>query len=266
MPSPAADLLRNKRLETIHPDTNELIEYQRDLLNRKPALRDVFVDLYSLLLEKEHRYFTSTPGLRVELGAGASILKKLAPEFVISDIKPASHLDMALDAEDMPFEDGSVRTLVGVNCFHHFPDPAAFLQETTRVLHTGGGLILVEPYESALGRFLYKRMFSTETFDMAQMAWDQTTSGPMVGANQALSHNVFVRDRAEFETRFPQLEIVEVLTLPSYLRYLLSGGFNFRQLMPDVMFHALRHCENNLACLQPLLGLHRVYVIRKRER
>jgi hypothetical protein len=54
----------------------------------------------------------------------------------------------------------------------------------------------------------------------------------MEGANQALSYIVFERDRERFERLFPDLEIVEQSWIANYPRYLLSGGLNFRQLLP----------------------------------
>lgn len=54
--------------------------------------------------------------------------------------------------------------------------------------------------------------------------WRSDASGPMLGANQALSHIVFLRDRARFESESPELELRQSFTLGNYLRHLLSGG------------------------------------------
>ena len=34
----------------------------------------------------------------------------------------------AVDAQAMPFANGSVRAVYAIHCFHHLPDPAAFLE------------------------------------------------------------------------------------------------------------------------------------------
>jgi hypothetical protein len=69
----------------------------------------------------------------------------------------------------------------------------------------------------------------------------------MHGANQALSYIVFERDRALFEQRCPTLEVVVREPLTNWLRYLLSGGLNFRQLVPSRTEEVLRALVRLLA-------------------
>src|SRR5690606_34911690 len=126
------------------------------------------------------------------------------------------------------------------NTFHHFPDPEQFFREVDRTLADGGGVVMLEPYHGALGSFLFKRMFKTEGFDKEFPSWQTPMTGPMNGANQALSYIVFKRDRARFEEMFPSLKIVAEEISTNYPRYLLSGGLNFRQLLPDFSIPLLR--------------------------
>ena len=86
----------------------------------------------------------------------------------------------------------------------------------------------------------------------------------MKGANQALSYIVFVRDRARFETTYRGLEIVHQEPLKNYLRYLVSGGLNFRSLLPDASIPALRFLEACLVPMNRILALHHVVVLRKK--
>ena len=86
----------------------------------------------------------------------------------------------------------------------------------------------------------------------------------MTGANQALSYIVFNRDKARFQKLFPQLEIIYHAPLTNQIRYLLSGGLNFRQLVPDVLNGPLKGLEMLLAPLARMLALHHVLVLRKR--
>ena len=112
---------------------------------------------------------------------------------------------------------------------------------------------------------LYPRLFRSEGFDKAYERWDTPQSGPMHGANQALAYLVFVRDRERFERLFPQLEIVAIEPMRNGLRYLLSGGLNFRQLLPDAADGMLRAIERWLAPAARALALHQVIVLRKRS-
>jgi ubiquinone/menaquinone biosynthesis C-methylase UbiE len=52
------------------------------------------------------------------------------------------------DVNSMPFEDGSFTTVVTRFSVHHFPDPAAVLQEMARVCAPGGRLVVVDMYAS----------------------------------------------------------------------------------------------------------------------
>ena len=89
--------------------------------------------------------------------------------------------------------------------------------------------------------------------------------GVATNANQALSYIIFVRDRKTFEAEFPGLEIVKVAPLHNYLRYFLSGGLNFKQLLPDFMIPVLRGLETLLQPVAYVTGLHHQIVIRKKS-
>jgi hypothetical protein len=51
--------------------------------------------------------------------------------------------------------------------------------------------------------------------------------------------------------------------VPNYLKYLLSGGLNFRQLLPNAFVPALSFIERLLLPFGRLLALHHVVVIKK---
>ena len=87
----------------------------------------------------------------------------------------------------------------------------------------------------------------------------------MNGANQALSYIVFTRDRARFEQLFPGLEIAHQELLGNYLKYLCSGGLNFRQLCPDAMAPLVSFVQMVLRPFNRWLALHHVVVLRKRS-
>ena len=89
----------------------------------------------------------------------------------------------------------------------------------------------------------------TEGYNPYQARWETEESAGMTGVNQALSYIVLERDRAMFEAEFPNLRIAHQAPIANHLRYLLSGGLNFRQLVPDVFDRPLRGLE---ALLLPL--------------
>lgn len=255
--------LAEPRLTGKNPDTEEFLELHRQILMEKPMMHDVFAEFYKTCMDTDARYFSGT-GKQIEIGAGVSFFKKLYPAILATDIKKADYLDMVVDALNMPFDDGSVRGIYGINCFHHFPNPDQFFKELQRVLCPGGGCVLIDPYHGALASVFYENVFDTEGFDKMQKEWSNESLGVMMGANQALTYVVFQRDLERFNSTYPGLEVVIQYPLKNYIRYLLSGGLNFRQLLPSFMSPLLKFIEFILSPLSRILGLHHVVVIRKR--
>lgn len=257
-------LLADPRLRSIDVDSPDLIEVHREILSSKPMMRSVFQDIYDACRATDLRYF-SGEGSRVEVGAGVSLMKEFYPDVLATDIKPSRYVDQVVDALDMPFPDSSIRAIYGLNCFHHLPDPERFFLECERVLVPGGGCILIEPFDGPFARWVYPRLFDTERYDLEQEGWGAAPdAGVMTGANQALSHVVFVRDRALFRSRHPGLELVGLRPLRNYPRYLLSGGLNFRPLLPSATIGLLKLAERLASPVAPALALHQMIVLRKR--
>jgi len=257
-----AERLREPGLIGVDVDSIDRIAAHREIIARKPMIRDVFGEIHRLMLELEGRYLPAQ-GVRVEIGAGVWPVRETDPDVLATDIVAAPHLDRVLDAQAMDFADGSVRSVFGQHCFHHLPDPERFFSELIRVCPPGGGAILVEPYWSPVASFVFKRLFTTEDF-IKSADWTTAGTGAMSGANQALSYIVFKRDRERFHRLFPYLEVVHQAPLGNYARYLISGGLNFRQLLPDALSPFLKGAEMMLTPLNRVLALHHVLVLRRR--
>lgn len=257
-----AERLSEPGLIGVDVDSVDRINVHREIIGRKPMIKDVFCEIHQLMLDLEGRYLPAQ-GARVEIGAGVWPVRESDPDVLATDIVAAPHLDRVLDAQAMDFADGSIRTIFGQHCFHHLPDPESFFAELTRVCAPGGGAILVEPYWSPAASFLFKRLFSTEDF-ITSAGWQTSGTGAMSGANQALSYIVFKRDLERFKRQFPELELVYQAPLGNYLRYLVSGGLNFRQLLPDSLTGVVKGFEMVLSPLNRLLALHHVLVLRRR--
>jgi len=257
------DFLRDPLLAGMDVDGVSRLDLHRKMLAKKSMLRDVFTEFNHLFKKLDQQFFTGN-GAEVELGAGISPMRDSYPNVLATDIVAAPHLDRVINAEAMDLADNSVRTIYGQNCFHHFPHPDKFFEELERVLIPGGGAILLEPYYGPFASFLFKRISRTEGFDKKFPSWETPDAGPMNGANQALSYIVFVRDRVDLEFKHPSLEIVHEQLVGNYLKYLISGGLNFRQLLPDSMTGIVNFIEKLLWPLNIWLALHHIVVIRKK--
>lgn len=237
----------------------------RAVLRRKRMIRSVFDEIHQIFFDMDRRYLQGN-GLVIELGAGVYPVQETRPSVLATDVVAAPHLDRTLDAGAMDLGDDSVRAFYLQNVFHHFPDPDNFFRELERTLQPGGGAILIEPAAGPFAAWLYPRLFASEGYDKNAENWNTPVGGPMSGANQALSHLVFDRDRRRFETTHPTLEVTHTDVLRNWPRYLISGGLNFRQLLPSFMTSPLRWVEALLAPLRGQLGLHRIIVLRKRTK
>ena len=256
------DWLRDPLLHGMDVDGENRLALHLRILQKKHMLREVFTDFHHSFRTIEQK-FLSGEGTRVELGSGVSPMRDSYSEVLATDIVAAPHLDKAVNAQAMDFAADSVKVVYGQNCFHHFPQPDLFFHELDRVLIAGGGAILLEPYYGPFATFLYKRLFRTEGFDKTCSSWETPVAGPMNGANQALSYIIFIRDKKLFEKRYPNLKIVHQELAGNYLRYLLSGGLNFRQLLPDSLNGLIRQAEKVISPLNKWIALHHIVVIRK---
>lgn len=256
------NLLREPSLASMDVDGEDRLQHHLEMLTKKRMLREVFKEFHKLFRHMADQLLP-VKGLEIELGGGVAPMRDSYPEVLATDIVGGAHLDRVLNAEKMDLPDSTVRVFYGQNCFHHFPHPDRFFAELDRTLVLGGGAIILEPYYGPLASFLYKRLFKTEGFDKTYPSWETPVSGPMNGANQALSYIVFVRDRATFERKYPSLKIVHEQKVGNYLKYLISGGLNFRQLLPDWMVGVISIAEKMLCPFNRWLALHHVIVIRK---
>ncbi|MBW3096885.1 class I SAM-dependent methyltransferase [Pseudohoeflea coraliihabitans] len=257
-------LLRRREIEQLDVDSDRRFYIHKKILASKPMLQGVFADFHRLFHALDRQYFTGE-GSRIELGAGVAPMRERYADVIASDIVPSPGIDQVIDAQSTCLPDKSVRVFFGQNCFHHFPNPDRFFAEVLRVVSPGGGVVLLEPYYGPFASFLYPRLFPTEGFDKHFPSWETPVVGPMNGANQALSYIVFERDREEFERKYPELEIVHRQVCGNYIKYLLSGGLNFRTLWPKFGIPLLTGVEYVLRPFGKYLSIHHIIVIKVKE-
>lgn len=256
--------LVDPKLIGIDQDEDTRIELHNEILSSKKMMKNVYKEFYTECLNTADRYFCEN-GNELEIGSGVSFFKKLRPALITSDIVPAKHLDMVLNAQEMhQIESASLRSIYALNVLHHLEKPRSFFSELERVLKPGGGCVLIEPFHGTIAQAFYRKLHASEHFNPSQKSWESTQAmGAMSNANQALSYIIFVRDRAHFEKEFPNLEIVRIDPLHNYLRHLCSGGLNFKQLLPSFCEPLLRGLEftlrplSNHIALQYLIGIRR---------
>lgn len=257
-------LCQTKHLTVEECNNETRLLLHQSILDKKWLLKKVFMAYHQLFKKLNHQFF-SGQGIEVEIGAGVFPIRNTYPEVLATDIVSSPHLDKVINAEAMDFNASTVKTIYGQNCFHHFSKPELFFKELERTLIPGGGAILLEPHYGIISSILHKRLFQTETFDKKANTWNTPDAGPMYRPNQALSYIVFIRDRTQFEKLFPSLNIVYMATAPHYLQYIISGGLNFKQLLPNFMHKLIEIIETMLKPLDSWLAVHHVIVLKKIE-
>jgi SAM-dependent methyltransferase len=242
-------------LDLDDPRTTEL---RRTIIREKPFLRKLYAEWYQDICDS----LPAGDEPVLELGSGAGFLSEFLPGVINSDVFRMPGLSLVLDGRALPFREASLRGIVMTEVLHHIPDPERFLREAARCVRPAGAVIMIEPWVTAWGRFVWDRLHH-EPFLPDAASWTIPSSGPLSGANGALPWIMFARDRDRFQERLPAWAIASIrIDLP--FRYLLSGGVSLRSVMPGWSFGAWRWLEQRLDPWMGTLGTFAKIVLTRR--
>ena len=228
-------------LDIDHPDTTEL---RRQIIREKSFLRQIYREWYTAIASQ----LSGREGPVLELGSGAGFLKDYVPNLITSEVFHCREIDLVLNGMELPFAEQALQGIVMLDVFHHIPQPRRFFTEASRCVRPGGVVLMIEPWVTPWSELIYTRLHH-EPFQPQAKQWEFPTTGPLSGANGALPHIVFVRDRLQFEREFPMWRIHEIEPMMPFC-YLVSGGVSLRSLMPGWSFRLWRGLEN---LLQPAI-------------
>ncbi|MCC6690433.1 MAG: class I SAM-dependent methyltransferase [Bacteroidia bacterium] len=241
-----------------HLDDPETTLKHREIILTKPFLKKIYCDWYSVF---KHNLEQVPEGKLLEIGSGGGFIKELIPEVITSDILLLENCDMTFSAEKLPFSNEELSAVLMINVFHHIPRPYLFLQEAERALKSGGRIIMIEPANSILSRFIYKN-FHHEPFD-EKGNWEIESTGPLSGSNQALPYIYFERDVKKFNADFPQLKLISTKYHTPFL-YVLSGGVSRKALVPYQSYGLISTLEKLLSPVSRMIGLFQTIVVEKK--
>ena len=233
----------------------------RSAWQRKPAVRKIYEDYHRQLLG------ACVPGLTLDVGSGSGHFREKAENIVAIDLLAAPWLDVAADAQALPFRDGCFANIVMLDVLHHIERPRAFFAEAARTLGKGGRLAMIEPTITPLSWLAYNFLHPEPVIlGVDPLTEVEATPGrDPFDANQAIPNLLFAGkgDRRRFAEVFPELQVLEFRRL-SLFAYPLSGGFKNWSLIPGAAVSAVLALERALLPLLGRLLAFRMLVVVKR--
>ncbi len=232
------------------PDEAALLEAYEQVWNRKHILARLYETWYAMIFDE------LSEGTILEIGAGTGNFKRWlctkGRSCLTTDILPGKYVDIQADALALPFLQGKLDNIVMIDALHHLARPSAFLRSASRLLSAGGRILLVEPYASFWGRFVYKYLhhekvdFQFEESEAVKMAWDGNAAIPRIVLSP--------ENRNRLGLNLIKLQYCEFLSYP------LSGGFSYRSLLPEKLLMAIHNLERNRIFQNRALSL-RVFAV-----
>lgn len=237
-------------LTPISPTHPDLIEsyIQRDNILRSPNLLFWYGELY----KRQMAAIEFHPGQAVlEVGSGASVLKRFFPTILTSDVLPLKHVDFQINAENLNEVVGlpkELQAIVMTNVLHHMRDPLRFFTSALNALGPNGKISVVEPYFSFFGTLLYcaTRKIHGEGIDFsAATPTLRSFNGPLSSANMALPQLLLLKQRfaSSLNTDF-HLGTPQYFT---FLAYFLTGGAKRRFRIPSSLYKIIFKVDRWLA-------------------
>jgi len=234
------------------------------VIQEKAFLRKLYAEWYDTIIAALPDA-TAVPGNVLEIGSGGGFLKDKCPSFISSEVFATPGVDIVLDGQSLPFASSSLRAIVMVDTLHHIPNCGLFFADARRVVKERGRIIMLEPWNSAWGRWVYRNLHH-EPFVPEAANWtlsDIAGTGPLSRANGAIPWIVFSRERERFASSFPELNILAVK--PDYpFSYLASGGVSMRALSPGWSFFLWRGLERALSPFMPCLGMFALIIVERK--
>jgi SAM-dependent methyltransferase len=250
-------LLAHPLTASLQVDDPATTELRKQIIVAKPFLKAIYDEWYGLLAQA----LPQGEGQVLELGSGCGYCARFIPGLITSEVLPCSGVQIALDAQELPFADRSLRAIVMTDVMHHMPKVRRFFAEASRCLRPGGKILMIEPWVTSWSRLVFAHLHS-EPFLPDAPDWSFSSTGHLSGANIAMPWIVLARDRRKFESEFPELSIEQLRPFLPF-RYLVSGGVGMRSLMPGFTHSAWAQLERMLESQMPRLGMFAFVSLRR---
>lgn len=206
----------------------EWIDNIGSIFEKKAALRQVYEDYY-----QEIRKLVSD-GKTLEVGSASGNFSGVFSDIIHTDIIPTSLINVAADAQQMPFRDSSFHNIIAIDVLHHIEWPVYFLKEAARLLKPGGKLIMLEPAITP-GSWLFYKYYHVEDMDMSVYPLEKGAINPSRDArlaNQAIATLLIGKYRSALKEEVPEFQQLDY-SYHTLLAFPLSGAFRSWSLLPS---------------------------------
>jgi SAM-dependent methyltransferase len=241
-------------------NASDALNAYRGTWARKPSLRAVYADYFDRMAA------LCKPGRTLEIGGGLGGFKDRLPQLIASDVQYAPWLDLAADAQHLPFADGALMNIVMLDVLHHIEHPLLFLREAARTLSPGGRIVMIEPAITP-GSSLFFRYAHPEPVRMSADPLTEGAADPKrdpYDSNQAIPTLLATRERERLARMVPELSLIEQRWF-SFVAYPLSGGFQSWTLIPSAFVGPVLKIERALeAPLGRLFGMRLLLCFERR--
>ena len=240
--------------------SREILLSHRETWKKKPLLRLLYSQWYEQIAAE------LVDGTTLEIGGGSGNLKEFAPHVICSDLVEVPWLDVAADAQCLPFTNNSFDNIVLFDVIHHLELPCRFLDEAQRVLRPGGRIVIMDPYVSWASWPVY-HFLHAEPVDLGQNPFVEkapSADRKPFDANQALSRLLFEKHMSAFQQRYHDLQIKSKHYL-SFIAYPLSGGFDHPSLLPMVVAKGILRLERLLEPLGRFMAFRILITLEKTD-
>lgn len=238
-------------------DSKKALLADRNKIRNKGFLRKIYLDFYDVFKKSNF-----PEGDIVEVGSGGGFIREIIPGVITSDVINGPDIDYVFFADKMPFKKNTVAAFLMFDVLHHIKDPEKAFVEMDRCLKPGGKIIMIEPYISLWGKFVYKNFHKERKGYSLGKGWKIKGEGRMADANPATAWIIFVRDRKLFEKKFPELKVKKVIP-HTPLRYIISGGLSKIQFLPTFSYRLVKFIERKLEFLNSYIGMFVTIEVQK---
>jgi SAM-dependent methyltransferase len=214
---------------------------------------------YQQLYREQFRALPNPHKLRIlEVGSGASPMRRFYPNVITSDILELDYLDYIFDCHEIDrfaaFSDETFDAITLTNVLHHLRRPLEFLLRATAKLRPGGKIIATEPYFSFISTPIFKYLHPEQVKLLIAKPELDEVGGPLATANIAIPWLMFVKHPRWVEELRANYLFEEKSFRPfSSLSYMATGGISHRIPLPAPIYRVLFHLDLAISRLLPRL-------------